>query len=298
MNKFIRNILILIFTITILITIILLGTIKIYSFISFKIPKEKDVIIIGDSHTECAINDNIFKRSINISQSAEAYFYSYIKLRKFLSVNTQIKKVILSFHGGSIVKSRDNWIKGERYIRSKVPRYLFLFNKEEYSFMIKEKGFLPSVFKFPIYHIKIIIKFIIKKDLFYTDLNIGKYLRLDRDKLIEDKNDEDDDSVKRNEKNNDEYSLYELNNILKIVELCKQYNVELIFLNSPIYASETYGKKTSLANYRKTYFSEIKYLDFSDFNLPLYGYGDRTHLNYKGAEIFSNYLENNFKNIF
>ncbi|KAA6316169.1 hypothetical protein EZS27_033485 [termite gut metagenome] len=37
--------------------------------------KEK-VLILGDSHTECAINDTIFTNSYNYSQSAEPFIYS------------------------------------------------------------------------------------------------------------------------------------------------------------------------------------------------------------------------------
>jgi hypothetical protein len=37
----------------------------------------------------------------------------------------------------------------------------------------------------------------------------------------------------------------------------------------------------------------IRYLDFSNFALPDYGYADIGYLNFKGTEIFSKYLESN-----
>lgn len=293
MRQFLVNLVKFFIVFSIAMTLLLLCTLYICSFISFKIPHEKNIIVIGDSHTECAINDNIFSRSINISQSGDAYLYSYLKLREFLRINPHVNKVILSFHRGSIDKSRDNWITGEKYIKAKVPKYISLFNKEEYFFMMKEKAFYSAAIKFPIYSIKVILKYITKKEAFFSDLYIGGFLSLDRDKLNKDVELEENTETDKNE-----YSLYELNNLHKIVELCKQYNVELIFFNSPIYASEKYGKKESLSYYYNLYFPSIKYLDFSDFNLPLYGYGDITHLNYKGAEIFSTYLENNYETIF
>jgi hypothetical protein len=293
MKRFLINVLKFTISFSVVMALMLLGTFYIWSSVSFEIPQEKDIIIIGDSHTESAVNDNIFLRSVNISQSADAYFYSYMKLRKFLRINPHINKVILSFHGGSIGRERDDWITGEEFINSRVPRYIYLFNKEDFFFMIKKKCFISAILKTPKIYIYPFFKLITKKDLVYSDLNIGHYLWLDKDKL-----DEDIESKRNIEPVKYEYSLYQLNNLLKIVELCRQYNIELIFFNSPTYASEIYGRKNELADYYNRYFSTIKYLDFSDFILPLYGYGNIGHLNYKGAEIFSLYLENNYETLF
>jgi hypothetical protein len=103
------------------------GVYSIISSSSFKIPEEKNIIVVGDSHTQCAINDSIFSRSINISQGGTAYLYSYIKLRKFLNENPHIDTVLVSFHGGSIQRSQDEWIFGDKYILSIVPNYFSLF---------------------------------------------------------------------------------------------------------------------------------------------------------------------------
>jgi hypothetical protein len=287
MKRFLINILKFKISFSVVMVLMLLGTFYIGSSASFKIPQEKDIIIIGDSHTECAINDNIFLRSINISKSADAYFYSYMKLRKFLRINPHINKVILSFHEGSIIGS------SEDLINTKVPNYIFLFKKEDFFFMIKKKGFISAVLKSPKFYIIPLFKLMTKKDLVYSDLNIGSYLWLDRDKL------DKDIELRRNiEPAKYVYSLYNYNNLLKIAELCRQFNIELILFNSPTYASEIYGRKNELADYYNRYLSTIKYLDFSDFILPLYGYGDIGHLNYKGAEIFSRYLENNYETLF
>jgi hypothetical protein len=95
-----------------------------------------------------------------------------------------------------------------------------------------------------------------------------------------------------------EYSEYQLEYLLKIIELCNNKDVELILFNSPTYNSKKYGDLSLLADYYNTYFSNITYLDFSSFVLPDYGYGDIGHLNFKGAEIFSQYLKNNYGSLF
>jgi len=288
----------LLFTPIVLYSIAVLLIVKffIYSSILFKIPCEKDIIILGDSHTECAIDDNIFLRAINISASAHAYFYSYVKLREFLKSNSHIKKVILSFHGGSIGKSRDNWIFGEEYMKARVPKYIFFLERDELFLLMKGKTFLPEALRTMMYAGNIILEYITKRQITYKDLGIGGYLWLDRDKLEENielqKNDESVQPIQY------EYSLYELNYLQKILLLCERYNIELILLNSPIYNCEIYGNKKNLSDYYNRYLPKIKYLDFSDYNLPRYGYGDIEHLNYKGAEIFSQYLEDNYETYF
>ena len=278
--------------------VLVFGTYFIATSVSFEISEDKDIIIIGDSHTECAIDDNIFLRAVNISQSGNSYLYSYVKLRKFIDANPQVNNVLLSFHGGSITKSRDEWIIGNKCILSHVPNHFSLFHREEVLLLINKPGFISAILKSPLKSIKAVLNLLTKKKTTYKDLIIGGYLKLDRDKLEEDNERHKNSGETQVEKTLFEYSQYELNYLLKIVELCHAKNVELILFNSPTYNSEKFGNKFALMDFYNKYFSEIKYLDFSDFDIPEYGYGDIGHLNYKGAEIFSRYLGDNYELIF
>jgi Ni,Fe-hydrogenase III small subunit len=301
MKRFLVNITFFLSIIIIIMAILISGTYFVLQTISFKIPNDRYIIIVGDSHTECAIDDSIFSHSINMSQSGEAYFYSYIKLRRFIDVNPHIDKVILSFHGSSISKSReDRWVKDNKYILNRVPKYISLFHKEDIDLLINKTIFFVAVLRSPMYSIMATLKTVFHKNVTYKDINIGGYLKLDRDKLainLELQN-TDMELGEDTEDIQDEYPLFELPYLSKIVDLCREKNVELILLNSPTYNSEKYGNKISLTQYYNNYLSGVKYLDFSDFVLPEYGYGDIGHLNYKGAEIFSRYLENNYEIIF
>jgi hypothetical protein len=122
-------------------------------------------------------------------------------------------------------------------------------------------------------------------------LGIGAYFKLDRNKLQEDITMLNE---KRTEKEKANLSLYQSEYLLKTVNLCKSENVELLLINTPIYKPEIYGDIDKLNEFYNTYFSEVKYLDYSAFPLPDFCYGDIGHLNYKGAEIFSKYLQENF----
>jgi hypothetical protein len=67
----------------------------------------------------------------------------------------------------------------------------------------------------------------------------------------------------------------------------------LILINTPVYKPEIYESIDKLNDFYDTYLSGVKYLDYSAFPLPDSCYGDIGHLNYKGAQIFSKYLQEN-----
>lgn len=273
---------------------LLAGALSIVSRASFKIPEDRNILIIGDSHTQCAVNDAIFSHGVNISSGGKAYLYSYITLRKFIAENPHIDTVLVSFHGGSIPKSMDKWITADEYIFSGIPDYLFLFQPEEAAVFTGFPAFYSAVIGTPALNIDPVIQFIIQPPLTYKDLRIGGYFKLDGNTLKEvTENTEDNSSITE-----EGYSEYQLEYLLKIVELCKEKGITAILFNTPTYKPEKYGNMSALAAYYNAYFTGTEYLDFSSFPLPEYGYSDPGHLNFNGAEIFSQYLEDNYEDIF
>jgi hypothetical protein len=293
-KKFLLTVVVFFVLVSLLLTVLLGGTYYIMSQASFRIPEEKNIIVIGDSHTECAIDDSIFSRSFNCSQSGTEYLYSYIKLRKFLEVNPHIDTVFVSFHGGSIQKSHDKRIFEGQRIVNKVPKYISLFGMEEWEMFFDKSDFYSAIIQLPMRTIRTTLKFARNHALTFKDLYIGGYFYLDRDKLqraieLEEENINAGIGAAENE-----YSEYQLAYLLKTVELCTEKGVALILFNAPTYNPARYGNLPALENYYNTYFPGVKYLDYSNFPLPDYGYGDIGHLNYKGARIFSQWLEENY----
>ncbi|GHU75112.1 hypothetical protein FACS189461_0720 [Spirochaetia bacterium] len=183
MKRFIREIT-RYFVIVLFICVLMTGiAYSITSSAKFVIPENKTMIFVGDSHTECAVNDNIFTQAFNISQSGTAYMYSYIKLKKFLETNNNIKKVMVSFQGGSIQKSLDEWTIGEKYIVAHGTNYISLMSINEFKVLMKNKAFFSALLKVPVRSVKAILKYVLNHHITYNDLNIGGYLWLDRDKL-------------------------------------------------------------------------------------------------------------------
>jgi hypothetical protein len=269
------------------------GTIFIKSKASFKLPQDKNILILGDSHTEFAIDDNILPRSINVSQGATAYLYTYCELKKFLDENSHIDTLLLSFHYNILTKgAEDLWLFKDEFITNKIPKYFTLMGKDEFLIYLNNEAFIKSTLQIPIINVRAILRFFRVGSISYTDLYIGEKGRLDRNKLQEDIN-------RRNKVSKSQQSEilseHQRNYLLKIVELCKTKQVELILINTPIYDAQKYGSTDKLNNFYDTYLKGTKYWDYSGYPLPDSYYGDIEHLNYKGAEIFSSYLRDSLQ---
>src|SRR5437868_6763768 len=109
--------------------ILTIGVISISSLfmskVNFKIDRTKNILVIGDSHTECAIDDSSFRRAANYSKSATAYIYSLAALRKLTADNPQIDTVLLSFHSSSLLYERENaWLYDESEMARQIPVFL------------------------------------------------------------------------------------------------------------------------------------------------------------------------------
>jgi len=243
----------------------------------FKLPESKTVLVIGDSTTECAVNDTIFSASENVSQSGTAYIYSYVKLNRFLEENKHIKLVLLSIHAGTLMA--DDWVYGATSLNEKAPQYVYLFGKDEYCTLGKKSAFYSGMLKMPLTEINTITKSILRNIITYKDLRIGKYRKLEGTHL-------------NNQTGNVHSAVFEENKLStpqvvylkKIIDLCKEKNVEVVLITTPMYGAKPNDR---LNRYLNKNFQDITYLDYSAKNFPDEYYFDVDHLNYKGAEIFS-----------
>ena len=121
---------------------------------------------------------------------------------------------------------------------------------------------------------------------------LGGYLYLERDKLKEDikrKNDEQfrDDRNFISVENLDKLNLYFLD---QIVAYCNKNGIVLCFIIPPQH--KLASEDMSLCNqlHDKCY-ADIPFYNFRYMELPDSCFGDLGHLNYRGAKVFSEYLE-------
>ncbi len=268
----------------------ILGTIYIMSQASYKIDSKKNILILGESYSEAGIDDNLFNRSINLSQSGTAYLYSYVKLEKLLEENKHIDTVLVSFRYDLLTKDREDlWIMSEDFLVPKVAFCVTLLGKEEFSVYNDKKILSQAILKVPIRNMGSVIKYFHKgrSNFTYRDLRIGGFLKSNRQRLQKDI--EKGLSLKPT---TEEESPVQKKYLLKIMSCCKKHNVKLILINLPMYKPEIYGCTDKLYEYHNKYLKDVEFWDYSNFSFSSDScYGDLGHLNYKGALVFSNYLQ-------
>jgi len=255
---------------------------------NYIVDKSKSILVLGDSHTECAINDSIVIKSVNISKSADAYFYSFIKLRKFLKINSGIKTVILGISEKSLYNK--NWL----YKPNKANAYFRLMNLNDFRVLL-ESGGIKTFANLAKASFDNFSKLLIIKKSNYKDMGIGGYLYFKREKL--------DEAITRYKKQKSidrPYSEIQVEYLLKIVNLCQEYTVKLILLNTPTYVyCKNENDSEKLEQFiNKNIDNSVEYWDYSNYLLPDFCYGDLVHLNYRGAEIFSKKLQNDINRYF
>ena len=250
---------------------------------------KKNILVVGDSNTQCAINDVKWKNACNLSISAETYFYSYLKLRHTLKTSPQVDTVVLSFAPHNLFDN--GWLFNTSNIYTKFKVYYPMMEREDFNYLYDHnpkavlKG-MPDILSISINNI---IKTGIKRSL---KSSYGDYMPLTRDllKKVQEK-------LKKNEPlpffkipNSFKISDSELKYLHKIMELCKTHRVKLYLLNTPkrfeILEYPRYGVSTFNAYYDAN-FSDIDYIDCSRLELPENYYSDFVHLNKSGSEYFS-----------
>lgn len=255
---------------------------------SFEIEnKNKNILVIGDSHTECTVDDNIFDRSINISLSGVHYAFTYAKLKKVLEQNSQIDTVLLSFHPKSINAYSDKVFLDDEVLQNRVRHYILYLNPKDLYPLNHRVVFWMGYIKAPISSFSSIIKKYKSKGKSQIS-SLGAYLKLDRDGLQKNLEAIGSDYPLDSKIDTTSKRFLFLQNIK---EYCDSQNVKLILFNSPVYKPYTYYNIYEFEEMRKSLLSEIDYLNFSNFPFEDKYYGDMEHLNFNGAEIFSHYLQ-------
>jgi hypothetical protein len=247
-----------------------------------------DTIIIGDSHCQCAIDDAHLFGVTNLSMNSEGYLFSYAKLRFLLQDNPGIKIVLVGFSFHNLSSYYDEYLWGRQ---SQVPvrRYAQLLTISEKSALIIRspdtvvsllRGSLPTWI--PAEESNPRLPFLGAFEPINTEKPLNKESMLGRAR----------------------YQYYAGNNVAafsvfnrryldKIVQLCREQEKRLIFLNTPLHA--TYRDlvpdiyKTEYESLRQSYGVEV--IDFHDLALSDDCFlPDGDHVNSLGAQRVTDYL--------
>lgn len=249
-------------------------------------------VFSGNSHVECSVNDRLIDNSINIATSGEAYLYSYSKIKSLLEYNNQIKTVFIGCTYGDLHKSlEEKWLFEDMGVVEFVKKYNYILNSAEKSLIFKHnpKAYIRGVTKSVILNFVAFFRSLIPEDSVNSRLiNYGGYKHLVRDKLQQD--------IQLNLTYEQEpfvVSPIQEKYLIMLSELCREKSVRLILLDTPkfplYYENLSQEMRQSYISLREKLQIDTL-LEFSDMVLPDSCYADITHLNYKGAKVFSLYL--------
>ena len=300
MKKFNRQILTFTFLLLVIfVSAILINNIAFNNSKYFTLPKNINTAILGHSHPECAYNDSLILNFKNLAQSGEAYFYTYLKVKKLISENNQIKTILIEFESTQIDTLMDSWTWGDMHISARFTNYFPLIGYSGFYF-IWQKNSSAILQYFPKSFMKSFGNNLIdnlKKKNILTDHRYGGYQYITRAKVdslliaIENMNEISRDNF------NSPISITNIKYLTKTIELCNQKGLQVLLIRSPLH--KKYGNtiiEKKFQHIRNTYYSKIEFLDFRNFPLENDEFGDFGHLNYKGAQKYSIFFDHLLKN--
>lgn len=253
---------------------------------TMRLPENCNIVFLGNSHMECAINDTILKNSFNFGRSAEHMEFIYCKIKLLKRYNPQLDTVIIGYDNVILAQHSNEAFNTALFS----PYYYDTYEIEDLYSLCKYSSFsyIESHITHPFNWFKLtqILKSYLDEKVSIKNMsNMGGYLYLSRDKLAEHIN-----LTHGKSHNKDEYeelSIYFLNNI---INYCKNNCITLIFLCPPQHSKSPLDS-SFYREFHNDYYNNIKFYDFKVFELPDSCFGDLNHLNYKGARVFSEYLE-------
>lgn len=250
---------------------------------TFELPKNKTVLVIGDSQTQADINDTICSSVQNISLAHDGYFSMYKRMQLYIEANPQINTVILAMTPHTMSPVKDDFYHNFGYVEETTKHYLPYFSLEDWWVLLKnDPADLLSALVTPLKFYLTPSQERIKEMGFYE---AADYSHLKEDiesgvvRLVP-------DSVEVNYGND-----ITIEYLHKIVDFCKEKNFRLIGINTPVLHGEKYF---DMENYRilvSNDFKDVEMWDDMDMEFPDSCRRDVNHLNKCGAFIYSNIIK-------
>ncbi len=271
-----------------------------YRLNNLRLDPKINTLVIGDSQSQTAIDDSLYTNVINFSNNSEHYLLTYNVLKLLTKNNPQIKNVILgcSFHNFSSFYERclfneDN--KAEPISRMLCSRYFSMLDIDGKLLLIDNNP-TQIIKSFRAIVVSMIVPFTENYSKYRDYQFIGGYYpglkRVLNDTLIRETISWHfyTDSTGTEQEH---FSNLQLKYLKDIIKLCKEKNIRLVLLNTPLHEN---CFKLIPEKFISDYYSTLKDLedkdniilfDYPEYKLPDDDFGDGNHLNKKGASVFT-----------
>lgn len=260
-------------------------------------------LILGDSHSAAGVNTKILgTTSLNFSSSGENYLLNYSKLRVVLEEDdsNKVETIIIPYDLQSVSSYRNNRITDNSYWIRYINYWEELRDQKNWSFF--SKWFKGKFFSYTgeseniAHYFKAKGIYKIKEGLNYRTRDLSK---------ISNAKERAEDRANLHFKDAKVPDQLSVSHLQKIYNLSKRENKNLVLVAYPI--PQVYREQVDkiinikevrkqMTDIRKQNFPEIPFLDFQDIFLERTElFDDQDHLNFRGAEIFSNQLLDSLK---
>ena len=247
-----------------------------------QLDQQKQYVVIGNSHPECALNDSLAVHMSNWALSGENMYYGSIKMKKILADNPHVKCVAIEWSPNQFGSHMKNWILEDTYMEKEARALSFLFTSEQSLELLKAA---PITFcrSWLLADQKYMAQWSTQTELRTDAFNWGGFKALKKskvDSLIQDPH------FKKGEL---EMIPCELN--LRAtrdwVNQMKASGVRVIFFRCPIHPEYGRNYEEQYQRLFKEWFPDFELLDFQDSTFPNDCFFDLEHLNEKGANRFT-----------
>ncbi len=252
-----------------------------------KLPQQNTVLILGHSHPVCAINTKYIHNTFNLSESGEAYIYTYFKAKKVIESNPQIKKVFIEFTNNQIYKKDMNdWMWADVHLQYRIKRYGVLLDTEAIQLLYKKNpsGFVNAFSKSLFDNLK---RFFYSNKNFVLKGGMGGFRP--SNKIFAKSSSISNYKKKKSFNGISEYNIFYLQ---KIVKYCQDKHIEICLVRSPMHKSyDVSFSENKFKEILHSKFKNVNWIDNKDFPIPDKGFQDAEHLNSYGARIYSLYFD-------
>ena len=271
----------------------------------FKLNTKIDTLIIGDSHMRSALDPEIIKNSKNIALDTENYLCTYYKLKKFVSFNSHIRKVILGFSTHNVSKNQSEALFFQEPTEKQIfKRYYQLLDFEGKKRIVRlfSKYFIISFFKYDlgipirVYKDDYFLKNLFNRKIIESDFKfIGGYYRSEKSNV----NMEDIPMKIKDYYYNDQMvyageSELNIEYLNKILDLCSKNGIKVYLYSTPVYSRykemipyENILGFEDVKNKLLKKYENVEYIDHTDYILEKNHFGDQDHVNAFGAKVVS-----------
>ncbi len=261
------------------------------------------ILIMGDSHLQCAINPNLIDATINICNSSEEPIITYSKLLYLVEKkNIKPQKILygLSYHTFSDCGDNKHNNINEHQI-SRLNKNLYLLDNDTLlkyldisKFEVQAQGLLhkQNILKNSANYLEYLYQ-----DKIFSFSFLGGFYDSNRNNLSDTSLTNALDihyGIERNVEISQQKSAI----LLSMLNWSKQHNIEIVFMNTPLHEKYRNSIPIDFKNKVDSIISNLvkyngmNYKDYTKYELPDSTYGDYDHLNKNGAEFFTLMIDN------